>query len=176
MTQRQNVRESSIEKSFAEIEILFLDFDGVLTDNHVWIDEGGGEVVRCSRADGIGLSRIRDFGVEAVVLSTEKNPVVSKRCEKLGLECHQALNDKVVVACSILKARKITLGSCAFMGNDINDLPLLSMVGLAVCPSDAVQEVISKADFVCERKGGDGVVREFCDLIYRARKESNVCF
>ena len=156
--------------SLCEVRLVVFDFDGVFTDNKVIVSEEGVESVSCNRSDGLGLHRLRELGVEAMILSTETNRVVSVRAEKLRLPCIQGCNDKLKALLSEVNGRGLNLGEVAFVGNDINDADCLSNVGCSVVVADAYEEVVPLADIVLSRRGGYGAVREFCDLIWNSRK------
>ena len=143
------------------------DFDGVFTDNAVYVSETGQETVRCTRADGIGLERLRSIGVHAVVISTEVNPVVSARCRKLKLPCLQGCEDKVAALASFLTEIHVPMEDASFLGNDVNDADLLRKVGFPAVVADASPEVIPLARFQTRTPGGHGAVREFCDLVWK---------
>ena len=153
----------------ASIRLAVFDFDGVFTDNHVWVDGDGSEVVRCCRADGIGLRRLREAGVDALVVSMETAPVVGARARKLGIACRQGIEDKLPVLLEEAAARAISLDEVAYVGNDVNDIDCLDAVGMAVVPADAWPEAVEHADWVLTRAGGEGCVREFCDAVRLAR-------
>jgi YrbI family 3-deoxy-D-manno-octulosonate 8-phosphate phosphatase len=155
-------------ETLASIRFAVFDFDGVFTDNHVWVDGDGGETVRCSRADGLGLRRLREAGVDALVLSLETAPVVSARARKLGISCLQGIEDKLAVLREEAAARELSLEDVAYVGNDINDVECLEAVGLAVVPADAWPEAREHARWVLTRAGGQGCVREFCDAVWLA--------
>lgn len=149
-----------------KISLVALDFDGVLTDNRVWVDENGYERVASSRGDSMGLWLVRrSLPIEFIVISTETNPVVSARCKKLGLETHQGIANKVEVFHEVLKQKNIPAEETVFIGNDVNDLGCFREAGFAVAPADAEAEVKRCADLVLQHNGGKGAVREFCDLI-----------
>lgn len=158
-----------LEQALAEIRLAVFDFDGVLTDNHVWVDADGRENVRCVRADGFGLRRLEQVGVARLILSTEKAPVVSARARKLGVECIQGVDEKLPVLVEQAAARGIDLRETAYVGNDVNDAACLGAVGLPVVPADAWPEARSLARWVLSRNGGEGCVREFCDAVWAAR-------
>jgi len=155
----------------ADIQLLVLDFDGVLTDNYVWTDQSGNESVRCSRADSLGINRLRAAGVEVVVLSTETNGVVAQRCRKLDIECFQGHHNKAVVLSQIRRARGLETAQVAYLGNDVNDLECLRYAGTAIAVSDAQAEVKAIARLVTQAKGGEGAVREVCDLIVQSKSD-----
>jgi len=147
------------------IALLVLDFDGVLTDNRVWVDQDGREMVAANRSDSLRLNHLRRAGVEAMVLSTESNPVVAARCRKMGVPFIQGQWDKASALHEIANERQINLSDVVYVGNDVNDLPCFPLVGCAVAVADAYPEVIAQADLVLNHKGGYGAVREICDRI-----------
>jgi len=147
------------------VRLVLLDFDGVLTDNRVIVSESGEESVVCSRADGIGIARLRSHGVPCCVVSSEENAVVERRCEKLGVRCFRGVKSKVEVAAALGAELGVPPEEMLFVGNDVNDLDLLKFVGLGVAVADAVPEVLQVAGLVLASQGGFGAVREICDLV-----------
>ena len=147
------------------VKVLFLDFDGVMTDNRVWTDQDGRETVAASRGDGFGIQLLKKEGVETVVISKEMNPVVAARCKKLGIEYQQGIDDKTGILKREQAKRGVAAAETIFVGNDLNDLPVFPLVGWGVAVADAHPEVLQKADFVLSKNGGYGAVRELCDLI-----------
>ena len=109
-------------RDLTSIDLLVLDFDGVLTDNRVLVSEDGTESVFCSRGDGLGLEMVRAVGVEVFVLSKEPNPVVSARCRKLQLPVLQGCDDKLTALCELASERHLQPDQIAYVGNDVNDL------------------------------------------------------
>lgn len=158
-----------------QVGLLVLDFDGVMTDNRVWVDGQGRESVAAHRGDGWGLARLREAGVEVVVLSTETDPVVAARCGKLGLPVVQGLADKGAALRDLLRDREMEPGHVVYLGNDVNDLPCFPLVGCAVVVADAHPEAAAQADLVLSRAGGRGAVRELCDLLLErdAKREAH---
>ena len=153
-----------------QVEMIVFDFDGVFTDNRVLVLEDGTEGVFCSRSDGFGLEAARRLGVKLLVLSKEKNPVVSARCKKLDLPCIQGCDHKRDMLTEEAGRLGIPLENIAYMGNDINDIECLKIVGLPVCVADAYPSVKSVSLYVTESKGGHGAVREFCDFIVEVKE------
>lgn len=147
------------------IAALILDFDGVFTDNKVIVFQDGSEAVLCDRSDGWGIGQLKKTGLPILVLSTEPNPVVRARADKLGLPCLQNISDKWSVLAAWLAERGIEPQHVVYVGNDANDLECMRHVGCAVAPADAYPEALSVAQIVLEHKGGDGAIREICDLI-----------
>ena len=167
---RQNDLDLSILKN---IRLLVLDFDGVMTDNRVIVDQNGNEAVACNRGDGWGLARLRRHGLEIMALSTEANPVVAARCNKLGIPCLQGRADKLPALKAEVQRRSLTAADVAYVGNDVNDLECLEWVGAAIAPSDARPEVLAVARLVTPQRGGDGAVRQVTDWIIAAQKTSS---
>ena len=171
--ERAGVRCPPSHVSFAsdlcKIKLLVLDFDGVLTDNRVLVQENGKEAVYCSREDGLGLEMLRETGrVEVVVISKEKNPVVAARCRKLGIECIQGCDDKLSKLKQKAESRKLKPEEVAYVGNDVNDLECLCWVGLPIAVCDAAPEVLAVAKWKTTKPGGHGAVREVCDLLLKS--------
>jgi YrbI family 3-deoxy-D-manno-octulosonate 8-phosphate phosphatase len=165
----QNRQRAVAGADFRPIRMLALDFDGVMTDNLVAVDENGTESVRCSRADGMGIAELKRHGIEAVVISTERNPVVAARCRKLGIACVQGLEDKLSALRKAAAERGLEPHEVAYVGNDRNDLECMGWAGTPIAVSDAIGEVRRLAKFVASRPGGRGAVREVCDLIIQAK-------
>ena len=157
----------SISEIIGRIRLIAFDFDGVFTNNMVYVFEDGREAVRCFRSDGIGLQKLKKLGIETVIISTEANPVVSARARKLKIRCIQDCQDKRAVLENIAREKNITLSEVAFVGNDVNDLPCLECVALPIVVQDAHQDVVSTAHYQTKNPGGYGAVREVCDLFER---------
>lgn len=151
----------------AKIDLLVLDFDGVVTDNRVWVSEEGREMVAAWRSDSLIMGKLRATGTEVVILSSEVNPVVAARARKMNVEAIHGigLDDKAQVLKNLLESRKIDPAHVAYIGNDLNDLPCFEVVGWAVAVSNSQPEVLRAADYVTHKPGGHGAVREVCDLI-----------
>jgi N-acylneuraminate cytidylyltransferase len=148
------------------LRLLVMDFDGVMTDNRVWVDEKGHERIAASRADSMGLFLLRQrTQIEPMVLSTETNPVVAARCKKLNLPVFQGIDDKASALKEILAQKRIKPENVLYIGNDVNDLPCFPIVGCAVVPADAEPQVLRAGDLVLYHNGGHGAVRELCDLL-----------
>ena len=153
------------------VRFIVFDFDGVFTDNRVFINEKGEESVTCNRSDGLGLGRLKQSGLELLILSAEPNPVVARRAEKLKIRCIYNCKDKLKALLREVKRKGLSLKQVAYMGNDINDAVCLQAVGLPVVVADAHKDVLRHALYKTRLKGGRGAVREFCDLILRAKTE-----
>jgi YrbI family 3-deoxy-D-manno-octulosonate 8-phosphate phosphatase len=164
---------SKLKEIIQGIRLIAFDFDGVLTDNAVYIGEDGSEWVRCSRSDGMGLQNLKSLDLQLWVLSSEINPVVSARCRKLGLACRQGLGNKASVLAEILATAGLAWNEAAFVGNDINDSACLQQAGLPIVVADAHPDVVPLATYRTEARGGRGAVREICDLFSRTLTPSS---
>lgn len=149
----------------AKIDLVVFDFDGVMTDNRVWVDDTGHEYVAANRSDGMGIRELKKTKIPAMVLSTETNGVVEARCAKLGLPVIQGADEKDKVLAAYMKKNKINPANVVYVGNDINDLSCFSMVGCAIAVADALPQVLRKADIVLNAPGGHGAVREVCERL-----------
>ena len=154
------------------VSLLVLDFDGVLTDDRVYVNQHGEESVAAHRGDGMGIAQVKKAGIEVVILSKEKNPVVKARADKLGIPVYQGIDEKGPELISILTDRGISSESVVYLGNDINDLPCFPLVGLAAAVADSHPLVIERAQLVLTKNGGYGAVRELCDLLLEKFKET----
>lgn len=154
---------------FIDVDAVVTDFDGVHTDDTAGLDELGRESVRVSRADGAGVASLRAAGVPVLILSAEANPVVSRRAEKLGVDCMQGLTDKGEALREWAAARGIRLDRIAYLGNDRGDIPALDLVGWPMAVPDATPDVLERARHVLQRHGGHGAVRELAELVLAAR-------
>ena len=151
--------------SLTEIKALIFDFDGVFTDNTVYVFEDGREAVVCSRADGLGLDKLRAARLPMMVISTERNPVVAARCKKVKLPFLQGVADKLPALEQWLCEKGIALEHTAYLGNDVNDLACMRAVGWPVAVADAYPEIKEIARLVLAKPGGKGAIRELADLL-----------
>ncbi len=165
--------------SYKEIKFIIYDFDGVFTDNSVYVDSNSNEFVRCNRGDGLGLNLLNSFlrykklDIDQFILSTEVNPVVQSRADKLGLQCYQGISNKLEFVVNNLSFGQEDKISTLFLCNDLNDLELMRYAGHSVVPSDAHNLVKQEASVVLESKGGDGFLREFVEEFINIQSMSN---
>ncbi len=161
---------SSVKRPMPEkIDLIICDFDGVLTDNRVWVDQDGRESVAAFRSDSLRVKELRSIGIEVMILSSEPNPVVRARARKMGVESIHGIgiNDKGRVMRDVLAQKKVQAANVIYIGNDINDLPCFEVAGWSVAVADAFPEVLRAADHVLVRTGGHGALRELCDLLLK---------
>jgi len=166
MLMNEDLRQKALQ-----IKLLLTDCDGVLTDNGVYYSDEGEKMKRFSIRDGMGVERLRKLcGIETGIITGEKSPSLIKRAEKLVItELHLGIKDKIAALEKILERKNLQVYEVAYIGDDVNDLEVMSKVGLTACPGDAMKQVIKHADYVCENKGGNGAFREFAELIIELR-------
>ncbi len=152
-----------------KIELIVYDFDGVMTNNKVYIAQDGKEIVQVNRGDGLGISEIKKLGFKQIIISTEKNLVVTTRAKKLGIDCLQGIENKEDVLRNYCKNHNFSLKNVIYIGNDINDKEVMEIVGHAYCPNDAHPIIKDLSSRTLNTNGGDGVVREFFDLIKKEK-------
>jgi YrbI family 3-deoxy-D-manno-octulosonate 8-phosphate phosphatase len=153
------------------VELVVFDFDGVLTDNRVWVNEEGHEMIAANRSDSLGINYMVKAGVRVIVLSTEVNPVVSARCRKMKISAMQGITDKATALTAYLQEQNIDPARVVYVGNDTNDTPCFPLVGCAVAVADAQPQVRRQADLVLTSTGGHGAARELCDLILQNMRQ-----
>jgi len=148
-----------------KLKLIAYDFDGVMTNDKVYLDQNGIEVVQLSRSDGLGVSEIKKLGIEQIIISTETNPVVTTRANKLGIDCLQSIGNKKEALKIYCNDNDFDLINVGFIGNDINDKEVMEVTGYTFCPSDAHKSILKISDHVFKAKGGEGVVREMLDYL-----------
>ena len=153
------------------INLLVYDFDGVMTDNKVFIDQNGREMVQVNRADGLGVAEIKKLGIDQIIISTEKNPVVTARAKKLNIKCLQCIENKKEALQKYCSENNYDLQYIAFVGNDINDMEAMKIAGYSFCPVDAHGSIKKISNHILDTKGGQGVIRELLDFITNNKGE-----
>jgi len=148
-----------------QVSLVVFDFDGVMTDDRVWVNQDGIESVAANRGDGMGVELLLRAGFNAVIISTEPNPVVAARAKKIGLTYFHGVGDKAKTLRAFWEKENLSPEETLYVGNDVNDLPCFPLVAYAVVVADAHPDVRRKADHILTHKGGSGAVRELCDLL-----------
>jgi YrbI family 3-deoxy-D-manno-octulosonate 8-phosphate phosphatase len=138
-----------------------------MTDDYVYVDTSGNELVRVSRADGMAVKILEKNSIQTVVISSETNAVVAARCKKLGIEYYHNIQDKAQMLVKICAEKKISLNHVAYVGNDVNDLTCLKMVGLPLIVRDAANELKNRGFYSLPSDGGDKVLRIIADMLGR---------
>jgi YrbI family 3-deoxy-D-manno-octulosonate 8-phosphate phosphatase len=150
-----------------DIDAVVLDCDGTLTDDRVILDQNGVESVTFHRGDGLAISMLRRAGVDMAILSTETNPVVTARADKLGIPALQGVDAKGPALAQWCAEHGVELSRTAYLGNDVNDLPCFDLVGWPIAVADAHPSVRVRARAVTSTPGGHGAVRELASWLLR---------
>jgi 3-deoxy-D-manno-octulosonate 8-phosphate phosphatase (KDO 8-P phosphatase) len=154
------------------LKLLLTDVDGVMTDGKILLMPGGGEMKSFHVRDGLAISLARDAGLKSGLVSGRSSAEVARRAAELGMDIvRQGVADKAACLAEILGATDLRADQVAYMGDDVNDLPVMRAVGLSAAPADADPEVRRTASLVTERRGGEGCLRELVEVILRARGE-----
>ncbi len=156
----------------SQVDAVVFDFDGVMTDDAVYVDQDGRELVRASRRDGMGIGLLKKGHIPCLVLSKERNPVVARRCEKLQVDCLHGIDDKLPSLVAWLEAQGAQLSNTVYVGNDINDIACMEACGFSVAVADADPRAKQAASWICSANGGNGAVREICEAIVSRRRRT----
>jgi len=148
-----------------DIDIIVYDFDGVMTDNRVFVFQDGSEAVIVNRADGLGVERLRSLGVAQLIISTETNPIVKVRAAKLKLEVIDSCRDKKDALRSYCTQKGFNLNRAVYVGNDLNDLEVMKIVGFPIAPADSHPQIKKIAKIITKANGGEGVINELLNYI-----------
>ena len=153
--------------SLNSIDVFIFDFDGVLTNNLVYLNQDGEEFVSCSRSDGLAFDVIRKLNKPVYILSTEKNLVVTARAKKLNIPVIQGVKKKTDSIISLSKKEGFNLEKILYIGNDLNDYQAMQLCGFRACPVDSHERIKSIANIRLNSKGGNGVVRELLEEVIK---------
>ena len=151
---------------YADIRLLVMDVDGVMTDGKVTYASDGQELKSFNIKDGLGIKRANASGIETAIITARTSPMVERRVLELNITyLIQGREDKLTALADLVGQMNLSLDPVAYIGDDLTDLTAIESGKLGACPADAALEVRSKADWVSSRAGGDGCVRELCDLL-----------
>jgi 3-deoxy-D-manno-octulosonate 8-phosphate phosphatase (KDO 8-P phosphatase) len=167
---------AEVARRASGLKLVLTDSDGVLTDTGVYYSERGEELKRFSIRDGMGVDRLRQAGVETGIVTGELSPSVLRRGEKLGLRhVLVGVKDKTAAVRALCAERGFTLAQVAFIGDDVNDLAVLTEIGregLTAAPADALPAVLTIVHHVCAAPGGQGAFRDFAEWILDQRERA----
>lgn len=160
-----------IEDMAAKIKLLILDVDGVMTDGRIIINEKGEEIKHFDVKDGLGLKLLMRSGIDVVIISGRKSKAVEYRAKDLGIRgLYLGVKDKKSLFTDLIQRKKLKEDQVCCIGDDLQDLPIFDLAGIAIAVTDATPEVLDAADFITKSRGGYGAVREVCELILKAQK------
>ncbi len=155
-----------LKEKFKKIKMLVMDVDGVLTDAGMYYSEEGDELKKFNTRDGMGLKQLREVGIQQAIITGEDTAIVQNRAKKLKIEeAHLGITNKLEVMESILAKYSLASEEVVYIGDDINDLSIVGKVGVFVAVADALESLKSQADYITKARGGEGAVREICDMI-----------
>ncbi len=161
-------REEFIRR-LSGIRLLSLDTDGVLTDGGLYYTDAGDELRKFNVKDGLGMRRVEATGITLAIITASASPAIAFRASHLGIEhVYLETRDKLATLIELCDGLGVGLDQVAHMGDDLNDLPVFAEIGLAIAVADAMPDVLKAAGYVTEKNGGDGAVREICDLLVAA--------
>lgn len=146
---------------------LLIDFDGVLTNNKVYVDEVGKETVLCSRADGLAFDVLKKIKFYTLIFSTERSDVVMMRAQKLDIPFVSSVQNKCNKLLSMTKNLHWDLTRTVYIGNDLNDYFAMKLCGLKICPNDAHLKVKKISNIILNVKGGEGAIRELLEDVFK---------
>lgn len=167
---KSKTQEKSISSLLQEIRLFATDVDGVLTDAGMYYSESGDEWKKFNTRDGMGIKLLQKAGLITAIVTQERTRLVARRAEKLAIpELHQGVMDKLSVIREMAARHGISLQQVAYIGDDVNDIEALQAVGFSAAPADGLPQVLKVVDYVCQRKGGEGAVRELAEMILLSR-------
>lgn len=153
-----------------KIKLIIFDVDGVLTDGGLYFSEDGSEMKRFNSLDGHGIKMLKENGVEPAVISARNSKSVDHRMNNLGIEhFYQGQSDKVIAFNDLLEKLNVSADEVAYMGDDVIDLPVMARVGFTIAVANAHNLVKKHSNFITDKIGGQGAVREVCDFILKAQ-------
>jgi 3-deoxy-D-manno-octulosonate 8-phosphate phosphatase (KDO 8-P phosphatase) len=159
-----------VQEKARSIRMIIMDVDGVLTDGRIIYSDDGTEVKAFYVKDGVGLRAAQRAGLLVAILTARVSEAVARRARELSItEVYQGIADKVETYEALLQRHHLTDDVVAYVGDDVNDLPLLARAGLSAAPADAAEDVKARVAYVAERGGGRGAIREIIELILKAQ-------
>lgn len=165
------LKDSTRINALRKIQLLLMDVDGVLTDGSITYSDDGSEIKTFNVKDGLGIRMALDKGINIGIITGRSSKALLKRCEDLGIQIiYDHVKDKTKALYSILEETGFLLEEAAFIGDDLPDIPVMEQVGLSFAVADAVEECLKAAGTVTCKKGGQGAVREVCDMMLAARR------
>lgn len=167
-------KKEELKEKAKKIKFFITDVDGVLTDGGMYYSEKGEVFKKFNTRDGMGIELLRKQGITPVLITKEKSKIILRRAEKLKVkEVYIGAKDKLKIIKKLIKKYNLKFDEVAYIGDDVNDLPVLEKMGLSFAPSDAIGEVKKKVNYVVKRCGGNGALREAIDFLitYKKRKK-----
>ena len=162
----------ALRRRVRRVRMVIMDVDGVLTDAGMYYSESGEELKKFNTRDGHGITLLHSAGIKTALVTRERTPIVTRRAAKLGItEVHQGALDKLPVVKGILEKHGVAPAEACYIGDDVGDREVMGYVGFAAAVADALPEIKKVAHYVTRKRGGEGAVREVCDLILSSREK-----
>jgi YrbI family 3-deoxy-D-manno-octulosonate 8-phosphate phosphatase len=172
MTARKRPRKSLVS-SLKRIRLFATDVDGVLTDAGMYYSESGDELKKFNTRDGMGIKLLQRAGIITAIVTQERTKLVARRGEKLMIpEVHQGVMDKLSLVREMAERHGLSMDEVAYIGDDVNDVETLKAVGFSASPADGMPQALAAVDYVCDKKGGEGAVREMIEMILEAQHKA----
>ncbi len=157
--------DQKVKLNFKNIKLIVLDFDGVLTDDKVTLNELNQESVTMHRGDGLAISYLKDKGYKVIVLSSEKSNLAKMRCKKLQIDCYNNIKSKIDFLKNYISGNKYKKSEILYVGNDLNDLECMKFVGIPIAVANSHDKVLKKSKLILNTKGGEGAIRELSTFL-----------
>ena len=165
-----NMKKSFLEKC-KNIRIMLTDVDGVLTDGGIYYTEKGDIMKKFHVRDGMGITLMKKYEILTIIVTKEKTPMVKQWSKRMKIEkLYDGIIQKEKILEKICKKYNVNSNVVAYIGDDVNDIDLLKIVGFSICPNDAIEDVKKNCNYVCKAKGGEGVLREIADIIISVKQ------
>lgn len=161
------MKKSVLKLDSKMIDAFYLDFDGVLTNNKFYLSQNGFEMVKLSRSDGLAFDYLRQIKIPTFIISSEKNPIIKKRAQKLKINSYNSVSNKLLKIQQISKKYNYKLSKSIFVGNDINDYSAMEACGYTFCPNDSHPIIKKISSYVIRSNGGDGVIRNIVENYFK---------
>ena len=162
----------NLKEMIQKLKLVIFDVDGVFTDGSVYVNEDGKELMKFSRIDGRGIRLLRQQGLKTAVITSEETSIVKFRMEKLEIDdIYMGISNKIKIYNKLKEKYNLADESICYLGDDTNDLEILKIVGLSCCPKNAQNIVKSTSEYVSDYEGGNGFIRDVCNLIIQKLKE-----
>lgn len=166
MSERTKLSYDAFKEQLKTVKLLSLDVDGILTDGGLYYTETGDELRKFNVKDGMGMKNARAAGVELCIISASTTNAIQERGKRLGLtHVYTGAKNKIDILQKICDELNISLDNVAHMGDDLNDIPIMEKIGTPITVGDAMEEVKRKTVYITQKNGGQGAVREICDLL-----------
>lgn len=163
---------AALRRRAARVRLVIMDVDGVLTDGGMYYTESGDEFKKFNTRDGHGITLLHAAGIKTALVTRERTPIVTRRAAKLGItEVHQGVLDKLPVVKQLLEKHGVSPSEACYIGDDVGDEGAMGFVGFAAAVADALPPIRRIAHYVTRKRGGEGAVREVCDLILSVSRD-----